>query len=160
MMGPATTRICLSAMDKQLCIEVPTLEGLKQIAEHFHRDVIMEHPYITAAVLLLWSFHPQFPFQALYTVFWVIPRNVVLGILTCFGLRTDPVIRDSYGNQSRYYFVGNSIRRQPGPPPYGAINHDLSTAPHNHPSTSIFWRFVGWIILYASLVVLLKYGGN
>ncbi|KDR80886.1 hypothetical protein GALMADRAFT_241379 [Galerina marginata CBS 339.88] len=164
-MPPTTKRVCLTAFEltKHTCFNIVTLEGIKQILVRFHREVLVKHPYISAAVLLLWSFYPQFPFHALYFVFYVVPRSIVLGILTCLGFEREGVRSGSLasGYQSRY---GENTPRNglfSTPQSYGAINHEpISTNRQDHPVVGILWRFLGWLILYASLVVLLKYGGQ
>lgn len=56
----------------------------------------MQHPYISAGVLLFWAFYPQFPFHVLYFVLFVIPRSIVLGILTCLGFERGGVREGVY----------------------------------------------------------------
>ncbi|KAF9485577.1 hypothetical protein BDN70DRAFT_871245 [Pholiota conissans] len=169
-MPPIQTRpVCITAVAdaNRVCITVPTMEGLKQALIAFRREVLMKYPYICAAVLLLWSFYPQFPFQVLYFVFYVVPRSIILGILTCLGFERGGVRSDSIASryQSQYYggyTPGNGFfsRSQS----YGAIGQDGSDgstlAEQPHPIRRIFWRFIGWLLLYGSLVVLLKYGGQ
>ncbi|KAF8184468.1 hypothetical protein BJ912DRAFT_974940 [Pholiota molesta] len=162
-----TRRACLTALEatKDVCFNFPTMEGVKDALNTFRHEVLMKYPYISAAVLLLWSFYPKFPFQVLYFVFWVMPRSVVLGILTCLGFERGGVRGDSIASryQSHHYggyTPGNTIfsRSQS----YGTINQDGSGVQEDrsHPTVGIFWRFVGWLLLYGSLVVLLKYGSQ
>ncbi|PPQ85469.1 hypothetical protein CVT25_006646 [Psilocybe cyanescens] len=190
-MAPLTQRVCLTAFDRTICFNIVTLEGLKQLVLQFHRDVceylivpftlwihkryvyvlilcsiVVQHPYISAAVLLLWSFYPQFPFYVVYFIFYVVPRSIILDLLACIGFEREGVRSDSFASryQSRYY-QGHTPRNGffSGAQSYGTIHHeDLTTARHRetHPIVGIFWRFLGWLILYASLVVLLKYGGK
>ncbi|CAA7265164.1 unnamed protein product [Cyclocybe aegerita] len=88
---------------KHICTSIPTLEGMKVLLARFHR--VVEHPYASAAILLLWAFYPLFPFHLFYFLFYVIPRNLVLGILTCLGFEGYGLRADSPASryQSRNY---------------------------------------------------------
>lgn len=147
--------------------------------------VVMQHPYIFAAVLLLWSFYPQFPFHVLYFVLYVVPRSIVLGVLTCLGFERGGVrsgeyilsiCRSCYLNTCHIYLHSDSIasryqaRRYGEATPsggifaraqsYGAVDHESLSPPvqRSHPVVTLLWRFLALLCLYASLVVLLKYG--
>lgn len=78
-------------------------------------------------------------------------------------LSTDSIASRYQSHHYGGYTLGNTIfsRSQS----YGAINQDGSNGSgvqeqRSHPTVGIFWRFVGWLLLYGSLVVLLKYGSQ
>ncbi len=141
----------------------------------------MQHPYISAGVLLFWAFYPQFPFHVLYFVLVVLPRSIVLGFLTCLGFEREGVregacIIPTVSVLTMLRFMLDSIaaryqaRRYGGATPrdglfagaqsYGAV-HRAPLNPQertSHPVVGVLWRLLGFLCLYASLVVLLKYG--
>lgn len=57
---------------------------------------MVQHPYISAAVLLLWSFYPQLPFHLVYFLFYVIPRSILLDFLACIGFEREGVRTGKY----------------------------------------------------------------
>ncbi|KAF8909281.1 hypothetical protein CPB84DRAFT_1499313 [Gymnopilus junonius] len=87
------------------CLRTVMPPTTRQLLVRFHREILVQHPYISAAVLLIWSFYPQFPFHLLYFIFYVVPCSIFLGILTCLGFEPEGVRSDSLASryQSRYY---------------------------------------------------------
>ena len=141
----------------------------------------MQHPYISAGVLLFWAFYPQFPFHVLYFVLFVIPRSIVLGFLTCLGFEREGVrdgacivptvsvlimllsMLDSIASRYQARRYGGTTSRDglsAGAPSYGAVHGAPLNPPErtSHPIVGVLWRLLGFLCLYASLVVLLKYG--
>ncbi|KAF8957117.1 hypothetical protein BDZ97DRAFT_2079387, partial [Flammula alnicola] len=148
---PSTRRVCLTALEvtQNVCFNVPTMEGVKLALARFRHDVLMQHPYVSAAVLLLWSFYPQFPLHLLYFIFYVIPRSIVLGVFTCLGFERQGVRSDSIAAsyQARHY-GGHTPRNSifSWSQSYGAVPHEpYSQEPQSHPAVKIFWRILGWL---------------
>ncbi|KJA19619.1 hypothetical protein HYPSUDRAFT_44180 [Hypholoma sublateritium FD-334 SS-4] len=167
-MAPTTRRVCFTALEatKNICLTIPTMEGIKAALTRFHHDVVMQHPYISAGVLLFWAFYPQFPFHVLYFVLFVIPRSIILGILTCLGFERGGVREDSIASRyqaRRYGGATPSSGLFAGAQSYGAANRAPLSAQSqqerpSHPIIGVLWRLLAFLCLYASLVVLLKYG--
>jgi len=167
ILSPDTTRICLTLFEatKNWCLDVPTIEGVKSELVQFYHEVVLQHPYISAAVLLLWAFYPLFPFQFVWFFVWVIPKSILLGILTCLGLEREGVRSGSiaWRYQSRRYGAytpSNSVFS--GAQSYGAINYVLSPEPPRrpHPATNFFRRVIQLLLVYAVIVLLLQYGAR
>ncbi|KAF5316799.1 hypothetical protein D9619_006730 [Psilocybe cf. subviscida] len=175
IMSPDTTRICLTAFEatKDWCLDVPNIDAIKAELLRFYHEVVLQHPYISAAILLLWAFYPLAPFQFIWFFVWVIPKSIVLGILTCLGFEREGVRSDSIASryQSRRYGAhtpGHSYLS--GAQSYGAINHvhvhdveslnSRRTDARPHPIASFFRGVLRLLLVYAVIVLLLQYGAR
>ncbi|KAF9038609.1 hypothetical protein BJ165DRAFT_1499187 [Panaeolus papilionaceus] len=166
---PTSQRICLPFENlKNVCMKVPTVEGLKLVLVRLHREILVEHPYLSAAGLLFIAFFPTSPFYLIYYILYAIPREIAFSFLACLGFERRGVRAGSPASwyQSTYY--------GPHTPSNSFFSHSQSygTVGRTRPSRSgggdevgstlskWFWRFIGCLCAYASIVVLLKYGGS
>ncbi|KJA15605.1 hypothetical protein HYPSUDRAFT_362755 [Hypholoma sublateritium FD-334 SS-4] len=66
--------------------------NIPEIFTHFWQFVVMAydkiviaHPYIFGFVLIMWSYHPSAPFQAIAYIIWMLPKKMFIGLLRCVG---------------------------------------------------------------------------
>ncbi|KIM39664.1 hypothetical protein M413DRAFT_447127 [Hebeloma cylindrosporum] len=168
-MHPRPNQVCLSFSDptKRVCITIPTFEDVKQFFATFHREIIVAHPYASAAVLLFWACYPKLPFQILYFALFDLPRSIIRGVSTCLGFEHNGVRQDSIASryQSQSYTSGSGILSRALT--YGAVNNDLpppyNGTPRQQPRREdmhMWWTLLGWMCVYAALVIVLQYGGD
>ncbi|TFK39550.1 hypothetical protein BDQ12DRAFT_681988 [Crucibulum laeve] len=69
--------------EKQICVALPTREGLKQSFFALYHYTIILHPYWTSAALLLWALFPKYPFTILYYILYAGPKAILHGITSC-----------------------------------------------------------------------------
>ncbi|PPQ64355.1 hypothetical protein CVT24_008424 [Panaeolus cyanescens] len=168
--GPTTQRLCLPLEGlEHVCITVPTVEGVKLALVRLHREILVQHPYISAACLLFVAFFPASPFYLIYYTLYAIPREIILAFLACLGFERRGVRAGSAAAWYQSHYHG------PYTPSNGFFAHSQSygavarARPYRVDSDqdedgSIllkwFWRLVGWSCAYAAIVILLKYGGS
>jgi len=88
----------------QVCIPVPTAKGIDEAIRKLHRFTLT-YPIFCAALLLMWSYHPEIPFKFMYNVLYAIPRAIFYGILDVLGFGREGVRRDTLASnyQSNHY---------------------------------------------------------
>ncbi len=52
---------------------------------------VVGHPYIFGFILIMWSYHPKAPFQAITFVIWTLPKKMFIGLLRCVGFGEEGV---------------------------------------------------------------------
>lgn len=106
----------MSKLTTQICIEVPTKEGIRYALQVFYQEyrketsfipqysilltlcasTVIAHPYASSAVLLTWAMYPDYPFRAIYTIFYAWPSAVLRGLLSCLGVGEEGAPQRTY----------------------------------------------------------------
>ncbi|KIK05737.1 hypothetical protein K443DRAFT_675012 [Laccaria amethystina LaAM-08-1] len=144
---------------QQICITVPTVEGLRQGAEVFHREIVLKHPFLLASGLVLLAYYPKSPFMVVYYVVYGIPKAIIVGLLHCLGFGSEGVRQGSYAarHQSRVY--GGYIPRDStfsAYQSYGALDGGGESERGGEEQCGSFWSAVGWGFMITAVVVLVR----
>jgi len=128
-----------------------------------YSKIVVAHPYIFGFVLIMWSYHPSAPFQAIAFIIWTLPKKMFIALLRCVGFSEEGVQPDSYA--SRYqalhyegYIPEDSLFAQYQS--YGALGDSTHNATqHNEePHPSPWWTIFGWLLYFAGFGAMLFYG--
>ena len=52
---------------------------------------VVAHPYIVGFILIMWSYYPKAPFQAITFIIWTLPKKMFVGLLRCVGFGEEGV---------------------------------------------------------------------
>lgn len=137
----------------QVCVSVPTVEGLGR----FIQTLVHDHPFITSATLLFWSYFPDIPFRTIYIILYAGPLAFYRRILSLVGFTSDGIARGSLaaGYQSERY--GGNLPRDSlfaSYQSYGATNVEyISEERRKH---GWFDILIGWVAFVGAVVVLVN----
>jgi len=143
----------------QVCISIPTAKGIGEGIDHLHR-IIQIYPGPIAAILLIWSYFPEFPFNVVYVLLYAVPRGVCIGILNLLGCRRVVVVRDTLpSNYQSPHYVGQVLSDSPPTyyQSYGATDLDPSYSVSDgewETSRGLFMTALSYALFVAAGVVL------
>ncbi|KIM39658.1 hypothetical protein M413DRAFT_447123 [Hebeloma cylindrosporum] len=64
----------------EVTITIPTLEGIAIVLTAAYYATVVAHPYIVGCLLMLWSYYPEKPAQAIRYTAWTLPKNCIANI--------------------------------------------------------------------------------
>jgi len=73
-------------------ITIPTFEGIADVLAAAYYATVVAHPYIVGFLLILWSYHPEKPIQALRYTTWTFPKYCVATIRGWIQSKTEPEV--------------------------------------------------------------------
>ncbi|KAF9479570.1 hypothetical protein BDN70DRAFT_685474 [Pholiota conissans] len=119
-----------------------------------YKSIVISHPYITGFLLIMWSYHPKAPFQALAYLLWTFPKQICIWILRSRGFRIGEVDDVQTDEFNEVIPVDSPFTRYHS---YGAVN-DGNTYHQVVDEVSLWWRLLGMVLYLFGFAVMLVYG--
>jgi len=174
----------------EVTITIPTLEGIAAVLAVAYHATVVAHPYILGFLLMLWSYHPEKPFQAIRYTTWTFPKYCIATVRDWVQSKTEPDFYSPYSGltspipyyaytptggcslgccsptpaySSPYATPYTSSYYPSALPSYGSVPAFTSKAYELEKESEDelgLWKMFGWGLWICGLVVMLAYGPN
>jgi len=74
----------------EVTIIIPTLEGISTVLAVAYYATVVAHPYIVGFLLMVWSYHPEKPFQVIQYTTWTFPKYCIATVRDWIQSKTEP----------------------------------------------------------------------